>query len=220
MNAHRIVATLSVAGALLALAAAGCAKAPGTIVVTGTGADSYFVADEAGERDLTGFHRTGATIEMPPGRYVVVLNGSRASVRVRSAQRVEVVAGSLGASGSGSDSYYVADSAGGLDLTGHHRTGSPLEMFPGRYVVWLNGTRADATVSAGQRTEIAAGSLLVSGSGGENYFLADSAGVRDLTGFHRSGTPMELLPGRYVVRLGDRRLPIQIMPGEQTSAGP
>jgi len=82
------------------------------------------------------------------------------------------------------------------------------------------GTRAGATVTGGERTELAAGSLVVSGSGADSYYVADSTGERDLTGYRRTGAPVELLPGRYVVRIGDRRLPVQIRPAEQTAAGP
>ena len=123
-------------------------------------------------------------------------------------------------SGSGADNYYVADSAGERDLTGYRRTSTPVELLPGSYVVRLMGTRAGATVTGGQRTEIAAGSLVVPGTGADNYYVADSAGERDLTGYRRTGTPVELLPGTYVVRLGPRRLPVQVRPGVQTAVGP
>ncbi len=211
---------LAALGFLLAAAGPGCAKGPGTVVVVGTGEDSYYVADRTGDRDLTGFRRTNAAVELPAGPYVVRLNGTRADVRIRAGARVEVSAGVLLVAGSGADSYFVADSAGDRDLTGFRRTASPLELLPGSYVVRLNGSRADARIAAGQRTEIAAGSLVVSGSGEDSYYVADAAEEHDLTGFRRTGTPLELLPGTYVVRLGERRLPIEIRPGVQTTASP
>ncbi len=216
MNGRRTVVTLPVTGALLALASVGCARGPGTLVVTGAGTDSYYVADDAGERDLTGHRRTGTSVEMPSGRYVVRLNGSRASVRVRSGRRVEVLAGSLVVSGTGADSYYVADTTGERDLTGYRRTGAPVELLPGRYVVRLMGTRAGATVTGGERTELAAGSLVVSGSGADSYYVADTTGERDLTGHRRTGAPVELLPGRYVVRLMGTRAAATVSGGERT----
>ena len=220
MRARRLALMLTALASLLAAASPGCARGPGTVVVLGTGADNYYVADRTGERDLTGYQRTGTSVELPPGFYVVRLNGTRANVRIKAGRRVEVPAGSLVVSGSGADNYYVADSAGERDLTGYRRTGAPVELLPGTYVVRLMGTRAGATITGGQRTEIASGSLVVSGSGADNYYVADSAGERDLTGYRRTGTPVELLPGTYVVRLGPRRLPVQVRPGIQTTPGP
>ncbi len=220
MKVGRTIVTLPMTGALVALASAGCASGPGILVVAGAGTDNYYVADETGERDLTGYKRTGTTVEMPAGNYVVRLNGTRASVRVRSGRPVEVQAGSLVVSGSGADNYYVADSTGERDLTGYRRTSAPVELLPGTYVVRLMGTRAGATVKGGARTEVVAGSLVVSGTGADNYYVADSTGDRDLTGYRRTGTPVELLPGPYVVRLGEHRLLVQVRPGEQIATTP
>ncbi len=220
MRARRLPLTLAALASLLATAGPGCARGPGTVVVLGSGADSYYVADGAGERDLTGYRRTGTPVELPSGSYVVRLNGTRASVRIRAGKRAEVPAGSLIVSGSGADSYYVADSAGERDLTGYRRTGVVVELLPGSYVVRLMGTRAGATIAGGQRTEIAAGSLVVSGSGTDSYYVADSAGERDLTGYRRTGTPVELLPGTYVARLNGTRAGVTITGGQRTEIAP
>jgi sarcosine oxidase gamma subunit len=217
LHARRLALNLAALASILATASPGCARGPGTVVVLGSGADNYYVADKTGERDLTGYKRTGTSVELPSGSYVVRLNGSRANVQVKAGKRVEVPAGSLVVSGSGADNYYVADSAGERDLTGYRRTGAVVELLPGTYMARLMGTRAVATVTGGQRTAIAAGSLIVSGSGADNYYVADSAGERDLTGYHRTSTVVELLPGTYVVRLAGTRAGATVTGGQQTA---
>lgn len=64
------------------------------------------------------------------------------------------------------------------------------------------------------------GTVVVLGTGADNYYVAERTGERDLTGYRRTGAPVELLPGTYVVRLGPRRLPVQVRPGVQTAVGP
>lgn len=183
-----------------------------------------FVDDVRVLRDGEHTERCGAdaqAVDAPRQRPVygpARLTGTRAGATIAGGRRTEIAAGTLVVSGSGTDSYYVADAAGERDLTGFRRTGTPMELLPGTYVARLNGTRAGVTITGGQRTEIAPGSVVVTGAA--NSYLADSAGERDLTGFRRTGTPVELLPGTYVVRLGDRRLPVQVRPGVQAAVGP
>ncbi len=192
----------------------------GSLVVTGTGLDDYYVADAAGQTALTGHRKTSFVTELLNGSYTVVLNGSRQSVTIAGAQKAEVQAGDLIVSGTGVDDYYVADANGQTALTGHRRTNFATELLPGTYTVVLNGSRQSVTMPGGQKTEVRAGNLLVSGSGADDYYVADANGQTALTGHRRINTATELLAGTYVVRSKDSKLTVQVRAGRTTTAKP
>jgi hypothetical protein len=187
--------------AFAAVAALRCSTGPGTVLVSGTGADDYYVADARGDKALTGSRKTNTPTELPAGSYVVVLNGSRAPARIRAGSRTDVAAGNLVVSGTGADDYHVADSLGGQALTGSRRTNTATELFPGTYTVVLNGSQRQVTLTAGTTTQAPAGNLLVRGTGADDYHVADSLGGRALTGSRRTNTATELLPGTFTVEV-------------------
>jgi hypothetical protein len=205
--------------ALAAVAAIRCGSTgPGTVVVSGTGADDYYVADAQGNTALTGSHKTNTPTELPAGSYVVVLNGSRAPARIRAGRRTDVAAGNLVVSGTGADDYYVADSLGGRALTGSRRTNTATELLPGTYTMVLNGSQQRVTLTGGTTTEAAAGNLLVRGTGADDYYVADSLGGRALTGSRRTNTATELLPGTYTVVLNGSQQRVTLTGGTTTEA--
>jgi len=204
--------------AFATVAALRCATGPGTILVIGTGADDYYVADARGDKALTGSKKTNTPTELPAGSYVVVLNGSNAPARIRAGTRTDVAAGNLVVSGTGSDDYHVADSLGSRALTGSRRTNSATELFPGTYAVVLNGSQRRVTLSGGTRTPAPAANLLVRGTGADDYHVADSLGGQALTGSRRTNTATELFPGTYTVVLNETQLRVTLAGGTTTEA--
>ena len=200
---------------LMALAA-GCSHAPGTLLVRGTGSDGYYVADANGGRALTGYLATNASTSLPAGTYTVVLNGSTQLVRVRAGATVEVRAGALFVSGLGADGFYVADSGGERALTGSRTTGLAFELLPGTFTAVLNNSRQRVVVAAGVTDTVRAGNAFASGLGADGYYVADSTGLRALTGSRTTNGPFELVPGRYSVVLNNSRQVVTILPGERT----
>ncbi len=194
----------------------GCSRKPGSLVVTGTGLDDYYVADRAGQKALTGHVRTNAVTELPAGTYTVLLNGSRQSAAVKSGRKTEVPAGTLVVSGTGLDDYYVADASGQSALTGHRRTNFATELLPGTYTVVLNGSRQSVTITGGQKTEVPAGRVVVSGTGLDDYYVADANGQSALTGHRKTNFVTELLPGTYTVVLNASHESVTISGGQQT----
>jgi len=67
---------------------------------------------------------------------------------------------------------------------------------------------------------VAAGNLVVSGTGADDYYVADSLGGRALTGSRPTNTATELLPGTYAVRLRDRSFTVQVRPGDSSVVRP
>ncbi len=193
-----------------------CSRQPGSLLVSGTGSDGYHVADRTGQKSLTGSRTTNAATELPPGTYTVVLNGSRQSVAVKAGRSTEVQAGNLLVSGTGGDGYYVADSTGEHSLTGSRNTNGAFELLPGTYTVVLNSSRQRVVISAGTKTEVQAGSILVSGTGADGYYVADSTGQRSLTGSRNTNVPFEVVPGTYTVVLNGSRQRVVVSPGAKT----
>ena len=125
-------------------------KEPGSLMVSGTGKESYFVYDAAGKDPITSSRTTNSVTELLPGTYTVVLNGSRQRVEVTPGQQAVVKAGSLTVSGTGKESYYIYDEAGKESLTSSRTTNSVTELLPGTYVVKLGERNFTASVKAGE----------------------------------------------------------------------
>jgi len=183
------------------------------LVVSGSGQDIYQVYDAADEKHLKTV-RTNTAVELFPGNYLLVLNGTRRSATVAQARRTIVVSGSITVAGSGEDSYRASDKAGKTSL-GSRRTNASIELFSGDYTVELNGSRLPAAVQAGRNTSLAAGSIVVAGSGEDIYQTYDKAGTTSL-GSRRTKASIELFPGDYVVELNRLRRDVRVAAGKQT----
>jgi hypothetical protein len=120
----------------------------GSAMVAGTGKGRYFVSDASG-KILTNAD-TNAAVELFPGTYTVALNDTTQSLTVRAGRQATVSAGSAMVAGTGKSRYFVSD-ASGKSLT-NADTNTAVELFPGEYVVTVNGTTRSLVVRAGQQT--------------------------------------------------------------------
>jgi hypothetical protein len=180
----------------------------GTAVVAGTGKNRYFARDVSG-RSLTNAD-TNHPIELFPGNYIVELNGTTQPITVREGQLATVTAGSAMVAGTGKGRYFARD-VSGKSLT-NADTNNPIELFPGNYIVELNGTTQPVTVREGQMATVAAGSAMVAGTGKGRYFAQDASG-KSLTNAD-TNHPIELFPGNYIVELNGTTQPITVREGE------
>lgn len=64
------------------------------------------------------------------------------------------------------------------------------------------------------------GTVVVSGTGADSYYVADSLGARALTGSRPTNKATELLPGTYGVQLRDRSFTVQVRPGDSSVVRP
>jgi len=184
------------------------------LVVSGSGQDFYEVYDAAGEKHLKTV-RTSVAVELFPGNYLLVINGTRRSATVTQARRTIVASGSITVVGSGEDFYSAWDKTGKTSL-GTRRTSVSIELFPGDYTVELNGSRVPASVQAGGNTSLAAGSIEVAGSGEDFYSAWDKTGKTSL-GTRRTKVSIELFPGDYTLELNGSRVPASVQAGRSTS---
>jgi hypothetical protein len=77
------------------------------VVVAGTGENNYTVYDAFGRS--VGSQTTNRPLELPPGNYVVEVNGTRQSLTIREGQPTSVTAGSVMVACKGGDAYNVYD---------------------------------------------------------------------------------------------------------------
>jgi hypothetical protein len=182
----------------------------GTAMVAGTGKDRYFARDVAG-KSLTNAD-TNTPIELFPGNYIVELNGTTQPITVREGQGSTATAGTAMVAGTGKNRYFARD-VSGKGLT-NADTNTPIELFPGNYIVELNGTTQPITVSEGQPATVTAGTAMVAGTGKDRYFARDVSG-KGLTNAD-TNTPIELFPGNYIVELNGTTQPLAVRPGQQS----
>ena len=64
------------------------------------------------------------------------------------------------------------------------------------------------------------GTLTVNGTGKETYFVYDSAGQGPIVFDRATNAATELLPGTYLVKVGNRSLTVQVRAGQTTKVGP
>ncbi len=186
---------------------------PGILVVTASGNSLYTVYDAAGKERINAA-RTNNSVKLEPGFYRISLGGSTQLVMIKAGQETRLGAGSIIVSGLGKALFSVFDVTGSekVDFT---RTNHPIDVLEGSYLVELNGTRRVAVVEADKTTTIKAASILVTGDSGDLYALFDPTGTTKYE-FTRVGLPIEVLPGFYSLKIGDRWVrDINLNDGEQ-----
>jgi hypothetical protein len=127
-------------------------------------------------------------------------------------------AGSLMVSGTGKQGYEVYDDIGKKRLSYERPTNSVTEILPGTYTVNLNASRQHVTVTPGQQAVVQAGSLVVSGTG--NYEVFDDSGKKRLTYERPANSVTELLPGTYVVKVGQQSFRAVVRAGQRATVTP
>jgi hypothetical protein len=183
----------------------------GSVMVAGKGEGRYYVNDVSG-KGLTNA-QTNTAIDLRPGNYIVELNGTTRPLTVRAGERATVTAGSATVAGTGGGRYYVND-VSGKGLT-NAQTNAAVELFPGSYIVELNGTTQPLTVREGQRAIVTAGSAMVAGTGGGRYYVNDVSG-KGLTNA-QTNTAVELFPGSYVAELNSTAQPLTVREGQRAT---
>jgi hypothetical protein len=126
-----------------------------------------------------------------------------------------VHAGSLTVTGTGKEDYFVLDSTGKAMLAPNRSINSVTDLLPGTYTVTLNGSQQRAGVAAGQQEVVHAGSLTVTGTGKEDYFVLDSTGKAMLAPNRSINSVTDLLPGTCVVELRERSIKISVQAGQR-----
>jgi hypothetical protein len=214
---------------LILFCAAGCKKAPPpdplcsiepipstTTVAARQGAalvnaptDEYvYFLDLAGKQ--IGSAHVNQAHGLKPGQYHARINGSKHEIYVQEKMLTRCMTGTLNATGSTEEYYYVLDSAGSQLASG--RLNKSMSFFPGQYEVRVNTTRVTADVKPKENTEIKAGKLEVPGTTEEYYYVLDAGGTQ--LGSGRLNAPMSLLPGDWTVKVNNTKSNVKIAAGQ------
>ena len=183
------------------------------VVVSGRSQDYYSVLDAAGTKQL-GYLQTEKPLNLFPGNYQVDLHGTRRTVAVAAGRRTTLRTGTASVSGTGKDYFSVLDATGKKQL-GYLLTNRVLELFPGEYQLMLHGASTTATIRAGRDTTVAAGRVVVPGSGATYYSVLDAQGETRLA-YVNTNVEVELLPGTYIVDMNNTRRTAQVSAGGRT----
>jgi hypothetical protein len=185
--------------------------ASGTAVVEGSTDEYYYVLDTV--RTQLAFNTLGRPLGFFPGTYTVKVNNTTTRAEVRAGTAATVRSGTLVARGTTDQYFYVLDTAG--TQLGFQQLGRAMAYLPGRYGLRVTSMDTAVSVQAGESTQVATGTLVVTGQGSDYYYLDDPSG-RQLH-FATLGTPTALLGGRYSVRVGRRTATASVTPGQTTT---
>jgi hypothetical protein len=184
----------------------------GRVVVTPKQAGWPPARFDAGEAGLI---RRNAEPERMPGLDQPTID----DLRTRTTRIEEILrkTGALLLKGTGAEHYDVLDSTGTNRLVAYRATNSVTELLPGQFVVVLNGRQHAVSIAAGQQTEVAAGTFRMTGTGAEHYDVLDSTGTNRLVAYRATNSDTELLPGNYLIKLGNRSFPVRIRAGQRVT---
>lgn len=183
------------------------------IIVAGKGQTFYTVFDEPGTKQLT-YAKTSQPVEMLPGNYVVELNGIRRNATVTRGSLTRITSGAVLLSGTGADFYEIHDPAGKKQLA-YAKTNNEIELFAGEYLLTVHDVKVPAVVRVGGTTTLAAGRVVVPGSGATFFTVFDAKGDKQIA-YAKTNQEIELLPGTYTIEMNNIRRPAQIVAGQKT----
>lgn len=183
----------------------------GTLVVRGTTGEYYYVLDGM-DKQLN-----YSTLEKPlaffPGKYHLKVNNTSRHAEVLPGQATEVATGNLLVRGLTEEYYYVTDTV--ENALNYQNLNKPLAFFPGTFLVKVNNTMVRGEVSAGQTTEFLTGSLMLTGTGTEYYYVLDENG--NPLNYNTLNKALSLFPSEYIVRLGPNARKATVSAGQLTS---
>ena len=167
----------------------------GAIQIAGKTDEYFYVLDSAGKQ-LTNA-KLGQAAPVAPGRYEVRLNRSSHPVTVEAKTITRCASGSILASGTTDEYFYVFDGAN--TQLASQKIGRALDLFPGKYKVELNRTSQAVEIAAGAMVELKPATLTVEGSTDEYYYVFDSSGTQLAS--TKISRPLALLPGAWTVKV-------------------
>lgn len=186
----------------------------GTITVSGIGLDYFYVYDEFGRSNF-GYAYTNKEMEFLPAKYVVKLNNVPQEVMVEAGKKTIVQAGLLSVAGIGLDEFQVFDNFD-KSLAKSNYTNKWVELLPTDYSIYLNGTKQKATVKAGEKTILNAGTVMVLGAGLDYFYVNDALTEKRLSSGRLTGKDTEVFPDTYSIVLNIGKMPATVKVGERT----
>ncbi len=188
----------------------------GSISVSGTGEDTYEVFDSTGTGTLMASAETNEDIMLSPGDYTVFLNESVQTVTVQAGKKEILTAGVVSVAGIGDDKYYVYDETGTGDYLAYAKLNEEIELFPDIYVLGLNNSRQSVAVEAGEKSVPVPGSVIVSGTGQDLFYVYNDDLSGDSLAYAKTNQDINLFPGDYIASINDTTETATVKAGEKT----
>jgi len=188
----------------------------GVISVSGTGEDTYEVFDSTGTGTLMASAETNEDIMLSPGDYTVFLNESVQTVTVQAGKKEILTAGVVSVAGIGDDKYYVYDETGTGDYLAYAKLNEEIELFPDIYVLGLNNSRQSVAVEAGEKSVPVPGSVIVSGTGQDLFYVYNDDLSGDSLAYAKTNQDINLFPGDYIASINDTTETATVKAGEKT----
>ncbi len=168
----------------------------GTLIVHGVTNESYYVLD------ATGNQLNYNTLEKPlaflPGSYNVKLNNTLTKADIVGEQLTELISGTLLVKGLTDESFYAYDSLG--TQLNYQTLNKSLSFFPCNIQIKVNNTERTAKIVKGKISEFGTGSVMVSGSGDDNYYVLDKTGNQ--LNYNSLNKSLSLFAAEYTIKLG------------------
>jgi len=120
--------------------------------------------------------------------------------------------GALQVEGTTSIYFYVLDPAG--KSVNHQTLGKALALGPGKYQLKVNNSAHSFTVDQGKLTKCSTGTLLMSGTTSEYWYVQDTTG-KSLQ-HDTLGKAISLMPGTFRVKVNNTELPAEVKLGQTT----
>ena len=182
----------------------------GAVLVNGKTDEYYAVLDQTNQQ-LASAHMASA-LSLFPGSYTVRLNNTDIAATLQAGAMLELKPGTLNVD-VGTDEYYAVLDGTTRQLASSH-VGRALGLFPGRYIVRINNSDAQADVRSGESTNVPAGTLVVRGSTDEYYAVMNNAGGQ-IASAHLE-KPLAFIPGTYNVKMNNTTTPATVVAGVTT----
>lgn len=183
----------------------------GTITVKGTTGEFYYVLDSS-DKQLN-YNTLEKSLAFFPGKYHLKVNNTSLQVEVLAGQVTPITTGSLLVKGLTEEYYYVTDTLG--NALNYQNLNKPLAFLPGVLHVKVNNTLVHGEVLAGRTTEFVTGSLMLTGTGTEYYYVLDESGNQ--LNYNTLNRSLSLFPSEYTVRLGPNYRKATVTAGQLTS---
>lgn len=183
----------------------------GTVIVRGSTSEYYYVVDSLGKQ--LGYNSLEKPLAFMPGTYTVKVNNTETQAAIAGGQITELKTGALLVKGATDEYFYVLDSLG--KQLNYQKLNQALSFFPGTLRAQLNKTQSPAEIAAGETREVSTGSLTVTGTGSDYYYVMDQTGNQ--LNYSSLNKALSFFPAAYTVKLGQKTQPATVTAGQATT---
>lgn len=183
----------------------------GTLIVHGGTGEYYYVLDAMGNQ--LNYNSLEKPLAFLSGSYRVKVNNTPMKADIKGGQVTELSTCTILVNGLTDEYYYVLDSLG--NQLNYQTLNKPLAFFPYSLRIRVNNTETVAKAIAGTSSAYGTGSLMVTGSGTDYYYVLDGNGNQ--LNYNSLNKPLSFFPAEYTVKLGQSTRKTTVTVGQLTT---